>query len=126
MNIEIKRLDKKVDDRGWLAELLKGNDLSGGQFFITVAHKGKTKGNHYHKHKVEWFCVIRGEALLYLKDIVSGEVKELEMNGDNPEIVKIMPNILHRITNTGDDDMYLLVYCNDVFDEKNPDTFSVG
>lgn len=124
MNIEIRKLEKKEDDRGWLVEFLRSDDISGGQFFITVAKSGKTKGNHYHKRKVEWFCVVKGEAILYLKDNKGMETREIVMTGKNPVAVKITPNINHKITNIGKEDMYLLVYSSEVFNKKDPDTFS--
>jgi len=126
MNVEIKKLNKKEDERGWLIEFLKGNNISTGQFFITLAYPGKTKGNHYHKRKIEWFFVIKGEAILYLKDNKTKEIREIMLCETNPLAIKINPNITHKITNIGKDDMYLLVYSNEVFNKKNPDTFLEG
>ena len=41
-------------------------------------------------------------------------------------MVKIPPGVGHAITNTGSDLMLLLVYVNEVFDPKDPDTVPWG
>lgn len=121
----VKKIDKKVDDRGWLVEFLKKEDVTGdfGQFYVTTAHPGKIKANHYHLRKVEWFCVIRGTGELVLEDIRKGNRRSIIMSEENMFVVKIPPFIAHGIKNIGNDLMYLLVYTNEVFNPEDPDTF---
>lgn len=127
MEINIKNLNIKEDERGWLSEILKKDHLKNkefGQIFITVAKPGKVKGNHYHKRKEEWFCVIKGEGKLLMEDINTKEKKEIEMGKKNLVAVQFLPNIAHSIKNIGEEDMYLLVYVSEVFNEDDTDTFS--
>jgi len=124
--IEIFPLDKKEDERGWLMEILKKNQLNKkefGQFFVTTANPGKVKGNHYHLEHDEYFCVISGKGKLVLKHIESGEIKEIEMGEGNLVTVKIPPKWSHGIKNIGEGEMFLLAYSDQEFDEKNPDSF---
>lgn len=125
-NIEIYDLDKKSDERGWLIEVLRPENLADikefGQIFISVAKPGKVRGNHYHHRKVEWFCVPTGTGLLLLKDLKTGEEKEIIMGENDPKTVKITPGIIHAIKNIGEGDMVLLVYVDEKFDPADPDT----
>ncbi|MFQ6073485.1 MAG: hypothetical protein ACE5KT_12410 [Methanosarcinales archaeon] len=51
MNINIREIKVHVDERGWLAELLRQEDVGGdfGQFYLTTAYPNVVKANHYHK-----------------------------------------------------------------------------
>lgn len=128
--IEIRSLDVKRDDRGWLAEVLRaGNGPSGAslrQLYITVGNPGKTKGKHYHTRKTEWFCVASGEAKLSLKDTRTGEEQSIWMGEQNMVTVQIPPHVAHAITNTGETPMYLIVVVNEEFNPQDPDTFPFG
>jgi dTDP-4-dehydrorhamnose 3,5-epimerase-like enzyme len=123
----INKLDVKSDERGWLAEILRKENLQEekdfGQIFVTVAKPGVTKGNHYHKRKVEWFSVIRGTGKLLLKDVTSDECHEVLMGDKNMVAVKIPPNVTHAIQNIGDEMLYLLIYIDEPFNQQDPDTF---
>ena len=126
MNIGVKKLDIKKDHRGWLAEIVQPKDVGSNTFgliLVTTAKPGQTKGNHYHKIKTEWYCVIRGQALLTLIDNKTQEVKKLHMGEDNMVLVRIPPNNFHTIKNVGGKEMYLMVYVNQAFDPKDPDTY---
>lgn len=126
MKIGIRKLDVKKDERGWLAEVIQGEDVGNSPFgliHITTAGPGFTKGGHFHKRKTEWFCVIRGEGELFLKDLNSGEEKNLNLGQKNMQLVKIPPFVFHSIKNIGKDEMYLLAYVSEGFDPNDPDTF---
>jgi len=126
-DILIKELDKKSDERGWLIEALGANDMEApaefGHIHVSVADPGKVRGNHYHKRKLEWFCVPTGLGKLILKDLESGEEKELLMGEDHLFTVKITPNVVHAIKNIGEKDMALIVYSSETFDPDDPDTY---
>ncbi|HIL26002.1 MAG TPA: hypothetical protein EYG21_01190, partial [Nitrospinaceae bacterium] len=118
-DILIENLDCKSDERGWLIEVLGGKSLEVphefGQIHVSVAYPGKTRGNHYHTRKLEWFCVPQGKGLLLLKDLETGEEKELLMGEDALKTVKITPGIIHAIKNIGNTNMVLIVYANESF-----------
>tara|TARA_B100000686_G_C16757726_1_gene956627 strand:+ start:1031 stop:1459 length:429 start_codon:yes stop_codon:yes gene_type:complete len=126
-DVEIIELKKRSDERGWLLEALRGESMNGncdfGQIFVSVAKAGMVRGNHYHRRKIEWFCVPTGNGLLLLKDPDSGEELKILMGEDNPKTVKITPPIVHAIKNVGEKEMVLIVYVNETFDSSDPDTF---
>lgn len=126
MKIKILNLEKKTDDRGWLAELLHSKDLDHkefGQLLVTVAKPGITKGGHYHLRKEEWFVVVAGNGELKLKDNQTGEEKIIMIGDENMVAVQIPLNVSHWIINTGKNDLSLIAYCNEEFDPNDTDTF---
>ena len=127
---EKKSLQLKTDERGWLIELLKGSELPAeikskglGQVYLTVAKPGAIKGNHYHLRKTEWFCVIKGTAKLVLHDNKSKKTEEMLLTAENPCRIKIPPNTFHAIKNIGDEEMYVVCYIDEEFNQNNPDTY---
>ena len=123
--VDIRKLVVHTDERGWLVEILREKHTDGkisGQFYVTAAKPGISKGNHYHTRKTEWFCVISGKAKLVLKDLKTNKVDEIAMGDENMVVVKIPPNIAHSIKNIGKNDMMLLAFIDEEFDPDDPDT----
>jgi UDP-2-acetamido-2,6-beta-L-arabino-hexul-4-ose reductase len=125
--VEIKRLEVKKDERGWLVEILRSEALKRGdrfgQFLITTAYPGYIKGNHYHTRKFEWYCVIRGEGRLVLQDNTTGEKEDVFLTEEELSLVMIPPGITHAIENTGKNILSVLIYIDEPFNESDPDTF---
>jgi UDP-2-acetamido-2,6-beta-L-arabino-hexul-4-ose reductase len=113
-------LVKKVDDRGFLTEIIKEN--TGGQVFYSLTKPGIIRGNHYHTNKIERFCVLRGEALIKLRRICDSEIIEYKVSGENPVIVDMPIYYTHNIQNTGSTDLLTLFWSNEIYDPENPDT----
>lgn len=90
-----------------------------------------TKGQHWHNSKWEIFIVVSGYALIQARRIGLDEngieypVMEFEVSGDNLQAVYMLPGYTHNIINLSDeDDLVTLMWANEVFDSKKPDTFS--
>ena len=109
------------DQRGRFVEMLKTKDS--GQFSFFTAKPGITRGGHYHHSKSEKFLVIQGKALFRLVNIISKEYKEIELFADNPLIVESIPGWTHDIKNTGNEELIVMLWANEIFDKENPDTF---
>lgn len=114
---------KYGDVRGVFVEMLKTKDS--GQFSYFTAHPGITRGGHYHHSKTEKFLVIKGNACFRFRHIISGEFYELFTTGEKPEIVETVPGWTHDITNTGNDEMIVMLWANEIFDREKPDTFTM-
>ncbi len=125
--VDVKTLEIKEDERGWLAEIIRKEALvrnqEFGQFMVTTAYPGRVKGNHYHTRKFEWYCVLKGEARLALVDKQSEEREELMLSEDQLKLVRIPPQVSHAIENVGTEMMYLLIYIDEPYNDKDPDTF---
>tara|TARA_B100000575_G_C23117242_1_gene645996 strand:+ start:732 stop:1835 length:1104 start_codon:yes stop_codon:yes gene_type:complete len=111
-----------TDERGIFCEILKTRDS--GQFSFFTAYPGVTRGGHYHHTKNEKFLVIRGSALFRFKNLLSGEVHELTISGKNTKIVETIPGWVHEISNIGDDELFVMLWANEIFDKNKPDTIA--
>ena len=112
---------KNTDDRGSFTELLHTSES--GQFSVSISKPGITRGNHYHHTKVEKFIVLFGEADLRLRKINEDKIHTIHLSGDTATIVTIPVGYTHNITNTGKTEMVLGIWCNELFDKNNPDTY---
>src|SRR3989344_7014954 len=126
-DVEIRKLKVLEDDRGAFFEVIRREHVGGdfGQIYITTAKPGQVKGNHFHERKEEWFCVIKGEGELVLKDNSTGKQRRIKMGESDKLVVKIPANISHAIRNTGKDTLILLAYITEPYNEDDPDTYKV-
>ena len=113
-------VQQHADPRGVFVEMLKTPDS--GQFSYFTAHPGITRGGHYHHTKTEKFLVIKGTGLFRFRHLLTDERFELTTSGDKPRVVDSIPGWVHDITNTGQDELVVMLWANEVFDRANPDT----
>jgi UDP-2-acetamido-2,6-beta-L-arabino-hexul-4-ose reductase len=115
-------LKMNCDARGSFTELLK--TASCGQFSINISKPCITKGQHWHHSKWEFFIVVAGRGLIQERRIDSDEVLEFEVSGDNITAVHMLPGYTHNIINLSEtDDLITIMWANEHFDAKHPDTF---
>jgi len=114
-------LNGHKDNRGTFYEILK--TLDSGQFSLSTTAPGITRGNHYHHTKNEKFLVVRGKALIEFRHIITNDIVSYEVNDKNMEIVEMIPGYTHNIKNIGNEEMILLLWANETFDQNNPDTY---
>ena len=112
------------DVRGSFTEFMR--TAGQGQFSVNVAHPGVEKGNHWHQSKHEKFLVVSGEGLIRFRKIGVAEVLEYPVSGKRLEIIEIPPGYTHSIKNVGQMDMVTLMWANECFDPKHPDTYPEG
>jgi len=110
-----------VDERGMFSELV--HTVDSGQFSFSVSRPGVIRGNHYHHTKIERFAVVKGKAKISLRKVGETAVKEFVVGDEKIQTVTIPVGYTHNIVNIGDDDMVLMIWCNEIFDKNNPDTF---
>jgi UDP-2-acetamido-2,6-beta-L-arabino-hexul-4-ose reductase len=109
------------DDRGTFYEILK--TLDSGQFSLSTTAPGIMRGNHYHHTKNEKFLVVKGEATIEFRHIVTNEIISYNVSDKKMEVVEMIPGYTHNIKNTGDEEMILFLWANETFDQDNPDTY---
>jgi len=140
--VEVKELkkiityDKDKKENGWLIDILRATDKikkdrdKFGQVYMTTAHPGMIKGFHWHKKKVDLFCVIAGTAKLVLVDDRDGSptkgfVNEFIMGSEGKYIVvRVPPFVKHAFKNIGNDLVYMLNCMNPAYDPDHPDDYS--
>ena len=115
-------LKMNVDDRGSFTELV--HTLNNGQVSINISKPGITKGQHWHNTKWEFFIVVAGHGLIQERKLGTDEVIEFEVSGDNIQCVHMLPGYTHNIINLSEtENLVTVMYCNEIFDPKKPDTF---
>ncbi|MBI87029.1 MAG: epimerase [Candidatus Marinimicrobia bacterium] len=109
------------DERGYLFENIK--EMTGGQTFFSSTKPGITRGNHFHKNKIERFCVVSGEAIISMRKIGSRKCFNFKVSGLNPVAIDIPIFFTHNIKNIGREDLLTLFWSNEIYDSENPDTY---
>lgn len=108
------------DDRGSLFEAVKG--AQGGQSFVSTTRPGITRGNHFHRRKVERFLVVQGEASIQIRRLFQDEIQEFRVSGKEPVFIDMPVLHTHNITNIGDSELLTLFWSHEIFDPARPDT----
>lgn len=110
------------DTRGDLVEAVKSR---GGQTqaFYSSTKVGHTRGQHWHRSKLERFVVLDGSAVIRVRKLFTDELVEFAVNGEVPAIVDMPTFHVHSITNTGSKELLALFYADEMFDPSRPDTY---
>ena len=115
-------LKMNTDPRGSFTEIIRTADR--GQFSVNVSKPGITKGQHWHHTKWEQFIVVSGHGLIQQRKEGTDEVIEFEVSGDKIQSVIMLPGYTHNIINLSKtQDLVTVMYCNEVFNPEQPDTF---
>lgn len=114
-------LARHADARGSFFEILRSHGGPGQSSFSTTV-PGVTRGDHFHRRKIERFTVLSGHAIIRLRRLFTNSVVEFEVNGDMPGAVDMPTMWSHSIENVGDDLLYTSFWTNDIFDPMSPDT----
>lgn len=117
----IREPQVRADQRGDLYEILKL--ANGGQVFFSTTRPGAVRGDHWHSRKTEWFCVVRGKAIVRLKPVDGGDTVEIPVSGASPRFVAIPAFHVHHIENVGSDDLLTLFWASEIYDAADADTF---
>jgi UDP-2-acetamido-2,6-beta-L-arabino-hexul-4-ose reductase len=110
------------DERGLFVEMLKTPDC--GQFSFFTLHPGVTRGSHYHHSKTEKFLVVSGNVLMRFRNLIDGEICQVQASSKKPQIIDSIPGWIHDVTNIGSDDAVVILWANEVFNHEHPDCIS--
>lgn len=111
-----------ADDRGELFETVRSHGGT-GQAFVSKTRPGRTRGDHYHLHKVERFFVVSGQAEIALRRLLDDQVFRLRISGDAPGFVDMPTMWVHNITNVGESDLITMFWTDQLLDPANPDQY---
>ncbi len=115
------KFTQHIDDRGAFVEVIRLN--IGGQVSFSTTNPGVTRGNHFHTRKIERFAVIKGKALIQLRQIGTDEGIDFYLSGDAPAYVDMPIWYTHNIKNIGDEELYTIFWINEFYDPADPDTY---
>ena len=113
---------KRQDARGSLWEVARAQGT--GQTFVSWTEPGVSRGNHYHRHKVERFAVLSGSGRIRLRRLFTPDVHTYDLSGEAPGYVDMPTFCTHSIENTGSVPLLTLFWSGELFDPQNPDTWS--
>ena len=117
------QLSRHADARGSFFEIIRTHGGPGQSSFSTTA-PGVSRGDHFHRRKIERFTVLAGRATISLRKLDTKEVIHFEVTGDSPVAVDMPTMWSHKIENTGTEALYTSFWTNDHFDPRNPDTIA--
>jgi len=112
------------DDRGWLAELFRSDEIGLDQFpsmgYLSSTKPGKERGPHEHVSQSDRFGFFHGHYRLYMWDNrkSSATYKHrwvLDVGSKNQCMVTIPPGVIHAYKNVGAADAVVLNFPNKLY-----------
>lgn len=116
-------IHRHADHRGAFFEIVRSRGGTGQTSFSTTA-PGITRGDHYHRRKVERFTVLAGEAEIKLRRLFDDQVFTYRVSGNEPLSVDMPTLYTHSISNVGTEMLYTAFWTNDIFNPEQPDTIA--
>ncbi len=112
-DVVVKPLAKYLDERGWLAELFRSDEIGPEVMpimaYVSMTQPGVARGPHEHVDQTDYFCFIGPSNFkVYLWDARQGSpthgVRQVIFAGvDNPTMVIVPPGVVHAYKNVGID-----------------------
>lgn len=116
-------LERRADHRGAFFEIVRSHGGTGQSSFSTTVPR-VSRGDHFHRRKIERFTVLSGTAVIAMRRVLTDDVIEFRVTGEQPVAVDMPTLWSHKITNTGDDELFTSFWSNEIFDPEFPDTFA--
>jgi len=115
-------LKLRFDQCGTMFDAVK--TLHGGQCMLSITGPAITRGDHYHRRKLERVLVMQGEGLIRIRRLLDDNITEFRVSGARPQFVDMPTLHTHSITNTGAGNLTTLFWTQEISDDRNPDTYS--
>jgi len=101
--VVVKKIMKNEDNRGWLAEIFRNDELNFdmAMAYVSLTNPGIIRGPHEHVAQSDCFVFLGpGSFRLYLWDRrdsspTKGEALEIEVGENNPTLVIVPPGVVH-------------------------------
>lgn len=123
--VEIRKLRKFVDERGWLTEIWRKDETGPGLLpamsYASLTRPGITRGPHEHEDQTDWFCFFGpSNFLVCLWDNRKGSATydhkmRFVVGEDDPSIVIVPAGIVHGYRNVGGKDGLVINLPNRLF-----------
>lgn len=129
--VQVKRLSKHADERGFLMELLRSDDpifTKFGQCYVSMNYPGVVRAWHWHQKQDDYFVVVKGMAKVALYDAREGSPTRGEVNefylGENNDILLMIPaGVMHGYKTVGTEPSLLVNFPTEVYDPGQPDEY---
>jgi dTDP-4-dehydrorhamnose 3,5-epimerase len=123
--VRIGPVKKNVDQRGWLAEIFRADEMPESEMpvmgYISVTKPGVARGPHEHREQTDTFGFIGpGSLRVMLWDnrktsSTYGTMQTIDVGDVNPVIVMVPPGVVHGYTNILTTDAMVLNFPNRLF-----------
>ena len=123
--VEVRPLKRFSDERGWLVELFRSDELEEKLFprmsYLSVTKPGIARGPHEHIDQIDYFCFVGPSHFkVYLWDNRDGSKTyrnrmTVIVGEENPSIVIVPENVVHAYKNIGDIDGLVINCPNRLF-----------
>lgn len=113
----IQHLRQFSDERGWLAEFFREDELPKELHpvmgYLSLTHPGVARGPHEHEAQTDLFLFFDGHFRVYLWDArrqspTSGHRRRLELGASEKAVVIVPPGVVHAYRNIGDTDAFIV------------------
>ncbi len=119
--ILVKSLEVFKDERGWLTELFREDELSEGlhlpMCYLSLTYPGVVRGPHEHREQTDYFCFF-GEFHLYLWDNRRGSPTYRNhkiIEDTEKKTVIVPPGVVHAYKNAGKGEGFVLNFPDRLF-----------
>ncbi|MBO1737393.1 NAD-dependent epimerase/dehydratase family protein [Leifsonia sp. TF02-11] len=111
------------DARGSFFELIRCGGGESQSSFSTTA-PGISRGDHFHRRKVERFAVVEGAGVISMRRLFTDEVLRFEVSGARPMAIDMPTLWSHKIENIGEQTLVTSFWANELFRPDSPDTIA--
>ena len=127
--VQVKKLVRHCDERGYLLEVLRDDDElleRFGQTTYTMTYPGVIKAFHWHNKQHDLWYVAMGEAMVVLYDLreespTYRKTQVIYAGEHKPLLIVIPPGVAHGYQVLGDKPVGLFYHTTRSYDPKEPD-----
>jgi len=127
--VRVKQLQRHVDERGFLMELLRSDDevfQRFGQCYVALNYPGVVRAWHWHQEQDDYMAVVKGMVKLALYDAregspTQGQVQELFLGEHSPILVVVPAGVMHGYKTIGTEPSLLLNLPTQTYSPQAPD-----
>ncbi len=127
--VEVKRLTRHADERGYLMEILRSDDEifnKFGQCYVSMNYPNVIRAWHWHQKQDDHFVVVKGMIRVGLYDMregspTRGEVNEFYLGENNDIVLKIPVGVAHGYKTVGVEPSLLVNFPSEAYNREQPD-----
>lgn len=132
--VQVKKLIRHVDDRGYFMEILRDDDElleKFGQASLSLTYPGVIKAFHYHKKQDDLWFFPKGNAQVVLYDMredspTKGQTDVFYMGENNPILLVIPKGVAHGYRVLGNEPAIITYFTTESYDRANPDEYRIA
>ncbi len=120
--VVVRELGRFSDNRGWLTELFRADELPDGFLpvmgYVSLTHPGVARGPHEHRDQTDGFAFLSGTFRVTLWENRPGQERRkvaMLCGENNPVFMIVPPGVVHAYENVGDTDATVLNFPNQLY-----------